>query len=158
MTDPTLRHNHRCMTQPGGVNQGGLTPGGHRSGLDPIPYAVLLVALLISGVTASYVGWATRAKDHARFTDQVNHTQATIRRRIDLYVSMLRASVGLFAVNRDVDRAAFAEYTRQLDIPDNYPGLQGIGFALRVPPAQADEVQVALRDALGTPAVDADVH
>jgi len=144
VTNSALRHNRPCMTQAGGVNQGGLTPGSSRSGLDPVPYAVLLVALLISGAAAAYVGWATRAKDQVRFTEQVNHAHATVRRRIDLYVSMLRASAGLFAVNGDVDRAAFAEYTRQIDIRGNYPGLQGIGFALRVPPADADPVRARL--------------
>jgi signal transduction histidine kinase len=139
------------MTQAGEANQGGPPIGGPRGGLGFIPYAVLALSVLISGVAAAYVGWAARARDEARFREQVEHADTTIRRRIDTYVSMLRSAAGLFAVNPDVNRAGFAEYVSRIDLRKNYPGLQGIGFSLRIPAGQDDEVRARLAREWGRP-------
>ena len=144
------------MTQAGEADQGRLTaetaPGGRRRrGLDFIPYAVLALGVLTSGVAAAYVAYAARAKDQARFNEQVEHAETSIRSRIDTSVSMLRSAAGLFAVKPDVDRAGFADYVSRINLRDNYPGLQGIGFSLRVPADRVNEAAARLGREWGRP-------
>src|SRR4051794_5573251 len=109
--------------QDGGTNQGGSRPATGRGGLGAIPYAVVLLAVVVSIGAAAYVAYAARSKDETVFTEQVKTAHATIHRRLDLYVSTLRSAAGLFAVNPDVTRAEFAEYAGRIDIRNNYPGL-----------------------------------
>jgi signal transduction histidine kinase len=139
------------MTQAGGTNQGRLRAAPARGGLGAIPYAVALLAALISVAASAYVAYATRAKDDVRFKEQVEHAHTTIRRRIDLYVSTLRSAAAAFAVKTDVNRAAFAEYVARVDVRANYPGLQGIGYSLRIPPGKADDARRRLAAEWGRP-------
>jgi signal transduction histidine kinase len=71
--------------------------------------------------------------------------------RLVLYVSTLRAAAGFFAVNPDATRAKFLEYTAPLRLRETYPGLQGVGFSLRIPPGQADAAARRLAGEWGRP-------
>ena len=99
-----------------------------------IPYLVLAVSLLLSGVVALYVARSTAAKDRARFESAVERTATAIRQRIETYVNLLHGEAGLFDMDTPIDRTAFSRYFGRLQVRERYPGIQGIGVSMRVNP------------------------
>jgi signal transduction histidine kinase len=88
-----------------------------------------------AGVTF-YVWFSVRARDQLRFQNAVEDLQISLQRRLETYLALLRATAGLFAGSEDVTRQEFAAFVEQLNLPDRYPGVQGIGFSIRVSAAE----------------------
>ncbi|TCS36528.1 diguanylate cyclase (GGDEF)-like protein [Paucimonas lemoignei] len=61
-----------------------------------------------------------------------------IEKRLSLYQQVLKGTIGLFAVNGEVSRESFRTYINALGLLENYPGIEGIGFSVVVPPSQKD--------------------
>lgn len=94
----------------------------------------LSLALTAAG---TYTGLrTTRARDQLRFQSAVYRTQVLIENRMESYISLLRATSGLFAVDESVSHEDFRAFLRPLDVPHRYPGVQGIGFSRRIAPPQ----------------------
>ncbi|PPS44179.1 CHASE domain-containing protein [Chroococcidiopsis sp. TS-821] len=110
-----------------------------------IPYFVLVVTLLLTGMATYYVALTARTKDQLRFDNAVERTKDDIQNRLDTYISLLRSGSGLFAASDAVTRADFRAYVNQLQLRDRYPGIQGIGFSVRVSAAQKDALIAELR-------------
>ncbi|WP_445504425.1 CHASE domain-containing protein [Microvirga sp. G4-2] len=109
------------------------------------------VATLLGGVTASVLValslWnIIDARDRVSFERRVDQAQDGIRDRLNTYVTLLRAGVGLFNANGlDVDRAGFRAFTAGLRLKNDYPGIQGIGFSTRVGADERDAFVMAQR-------------
>jgi PAS domain S-box-containing protein len=103
-----------------------------------IPYFVLAIALLITALSTYYVATTTKAKDRLRFDNVVRDTHEDIQNRLDTYITLLRATSGLFAATGEVSRDEFRAFVNRLRLPQRYPGIQGIGFAERVMPQEKD--------------------
>jgi len=110
-----------------------------------IPYFVLVVTLLLTGIATYYVSLTARTKDQLRFNNAVERTKDDIQNRLDTYISLLRSGSGLFAASDSVTRADFQAYVEQLELRDRYPGIQGIGFSVKVTSAQKDALITELR-------------
>lgn len=96
-------------------------------------WVVLLCSLLLTGL-----GWYVsnrfvthRASD--RFYFRTEDVQSAVRQRLLEYEQVLRGGVGLFRASQSVGRQRWREYVRTLRIDEYYPGIQGIGFSLRIP-------------------------
>ncbi|MEC4815390.1 MAG: CHASE domain-containing protein [Scytonema sp. PMC 1069.18] len=106
-------------------------------GRSRIPYLVLAIALVLTGLATSYLVTTTQAKDRLRFQNAVNRTQNTIENRLDTYIALLQATSGLFAAtNERVSREQFLTFVDRLRLKDRYRGIQGIGFSMRVRPEE----------------------
>lgn len=100
-----------------------------------IPCAVLVLASLAS--------WQLWKKERAEieqvlqgeFDARVRETVSLFRERMLAYEQALRATHGLFLTSETVQRGDFQSFVANLRI-QNHPGLQGMGFALIVPPAE----------------------
>lgn len=90
------------------------------------------------------VGDATRAA-RERFDFKVGEARFAIDQRLLAYEHVLRGAVGLFAASDEVRRDEWRTYVRQLDIDKYYPGIQGIGFSLRIPPGRKAGHLAAIR-------------
>ncbi|WRH67198.1 MAG: CHASE domain-containing protein [Planktothrix sp. GU0601_MAG3] len=77
-------------------------------------------------------------------------TENLIRDRVKTYIALLRAGSGLFATHDPVDRETFRAYMEQLKLRAEYPGIQGIGFTIRVQPSEKDQL-IARMKAEGIP-------
>jgi len=99
-----------------------------------IPYGVLGGALIVTFVATLYVHRTTQAKDRARFDNSVRQVGTTLQNRLDTHVALLRAGTGLFAASTSVEPDEFHKFVSQLDLPNHYPGIQGIGFSLKLQP------------------------
>jgi PAS domain S-box-containing protein len=68
-----------------------------------------------------------------RFETQVRETAAAIESRMHTYVQTLYQTRGFFQTRGIPTRREFATYIRSVNITSNYPGIQGIGFTIKVP-------------------------
>jgi PAS domain S-box-containing protein len=113
---------------------------------------VLLVSLATTVISAIYVYTTTYQRNRQRFEYAVDETRDEIIARIDAYVGAMRGAAGLFAANEIVTRPQFRSYVERLDLQQRYPGAQGIGFSLRIPPdgeqAVVDELRASVKPAL----------
>src|SRR6266550_3057478 len=112
-----------------------------------IPYGVLGGALIVTFVAALYVHRTTQAKDRARFENSVRQVSTTLQNRLDTHVALLRAGTGLFAASNSVEPDEFRRFVNQLDLPNHYPGIQGIGFSLKLQPEQRKQLTERMRKA-----------
>ena len=109
-------------------------------------FGVASTLSLLLSAALTWSAWAGAvARDRARFESEVARTQAAIDARLELYVGVLRAGVGLVAANDGLSAEAFRAFARRVDLPAYYPGAQGIGFAQRVPSAERDSRLEELR-------------
>jgi len=111
-----------------------------------IPYAVLGGALIVTFLAALYIHRTAQAKDRARFESSVQQISTTLDNRMDTYVALLRASTGLFAASHAVEQDEFRRFVNQLDLSRHYPGIQGIGFSVRLRPDERNQLVETMRD------------
>jgi PAS domain S-box-containing protein len=112
-----------------------------------IPVAVLGGTLLLTGIASFYVQKAVAAKDQVRFERSVQEIHGAIDGRLETYVSLLRAGTGLFAASNSVEPDEFRKFVAQLDLTRHYPGIQGIGFSVRLTQDQKDLLTTKMRQA-----------
>jgi signal transduction histidine kinase/CheY-like chemotaxis protein len=119
------------------------------TGRQQAPLLVLLATLLLSAVAAVYVWHTSAASQAMRFENAANNSEDDIREilqsRIDNYVTLLRGTSGLFAVDRSVGPAEFSAYVDRLMLREKYPDTRGIGYAQRVGKADRDQVESQFR-------------
>ena len=112
-----------------------------------------LVAAVCLTATAS-VWWGARgaaerdatADFDYRARELVNH----IAVRMQAYVQVLYGVQGLFASSDFVGRAEFHTYVERLELNQNFPGMQGVGYMRLVPAAQLPD-HIAMVQAEGFP-------
>ncbi len=64
-----------------------------------------------------------------RFDDRVHMIKTAIEARTHAYEQVLRGGIGLLHASASVTRGEWHDYFTDLDLEQNYPGIQGIGFA-----------------------------
>src|SRR5581483_11672782 len=101
-------------------------------------------ALLIGlGLTAftTYLVWSLATfREQTHFDTEVRQVENNLRERIETYLALLRGTAGFVAGTGKFDRAQFSEYVATLAIRKRYPGLQGIGFSLRLRPGELPQI------------------
>ena len=115
-----------------------------------VPYLVLLGTLILTAIATYYVESTARNQDRLQFNASAQQTENLIRDRVKTYIALLRAGSGLFASHDTVDREEFRTYMEQLKLRREYPGIQGIGFTIRVRPSEKDQL-IARMKAEGIP-------
>ena len=101
-----------------------------------LPFLVLIVSLIVT-----HQLWQHEQQDamqylQAEFDARVSDAATSVEKRMATYEQVLRGAKGLFAASISVERDEFHEYVNALRLEENYPGIQGVGFALIVPPQQ----------------------
>lgn len=109
------------------------------------PWAVLLGCLAVS--VAGWQAYATQADTQAadRFATEVDRIERQIASRMTDYEELLRGASGLFAASGTVGRDAFRAYVERLNIERRLPGIQGLGYARMVAPAELEAHEAAVR-------------
>ena len=103
------------------------------------PTAVLLTGLVLTLIAAYYASRTIQLRTRAQFETAALRTRATIRTRFEVYEALLRGTAGFLAVEKDVTEDRFRNYIGRLRILESYPGVQGIGFAPRVPAPEKEQ-------------------
>src|SRR5688572_4995548 len=100
--------------------------------------AALLLLALCLGATA--LGWhhvrvQAQAAEQARFELGVERAKLAVLERLGRCGAALRGAQSLYAASKSVERDEWAAYIGGLSIEQNYPGLQGMSYVVRVPAA-----------------------
>ncbi len=108
------------------------------------PIIVFVTGLLLTGELAWLTWSRSHVRDTARFNNAVQRTTASIESKVAVYMSLLRASVGYMVASPSATADSFHAFAQSIDLPTNFPGVQGIGFAQRV---RAEEMSAFLATA-----------
>ena len=96
------------------------------------PWLALALGLVVTALLAYSLHRSDYIHDHARFSNDVRQTEDDLERRIETYVNLLRASRELFYFNENITKAEFSRFINGLKIRQRYPGIQGVGFTVKV--------------------------
>ncbi len=110
-----------------------------------IPYFVLVVTVLLTALASYTVDQTSKSKEKLRFENAIERTVGSIEKRIETYVDLLRAARGLFAANQTVSREQFHQFVYNLELPERYPGIQGIGFSVQVNPEETERILTEIK-------------
>lgn len=100
------------------------------------PLTVLVICLISTSLFTYFIHSTIQANQKIKFEAKSNQISDAIHDRFSIYVSALYGGRGLFEASVFVDRNEFKEYVSSLNIQENYPGIQGIGFSLYIPNAE----------------------
>ena len=97
-------------------------------------WLILGLSLLATGVASHLVARDQTAREHLRFSEHTAGMVRAINRRMTVYQNLLIQTGALWRAEPDrrPDVAAWGRYVEALDLPRRYPGIQGVGLALRV--------------------------
>lgn len=107
------------------------------------PWVVLLSSVALTLAAAAIVSRTARERDEGRFRNAMQATDDRIIGRTNVYITSLRGGVALFAASDAVTQVEFRRYVERLDIQSTFPGIQGIGYSVRLQrglPGDRDEV------------------
>lgn len=99
---------------------------------------VVLVGLLLTIFASYYAARSNRMRSHSEFDAAVQHARATIQQRLESYVALLRGTAGFLSASSNISRAEFRTYVDRLGLASNYPGVQGIGWSIRIAPEERE--------------------
>ncbi|MCC6657434.1 MAG: CHASE domain-containing protein [Rhodocyclaceae bacterium] len=117
-------------------------------------------AVLLLSLACTLIGWQFAARlVEARAKTELDAAAASIenaiRRRMTAYEQVLHAGAALFAASGKVERAEWRDFVAHLKIDQHFPGIQGIGFAQHIAPAElAAHVRAVRADVLTQPGTE----
>lgn len=88
-----------------------------------------------------------------RFDNLVNDVESDIKFRIQTYLNALTQAQSMFLIKKDIDRNVFRDYVKSLHFTEQYPGILGIGFSLKLSPTELSKHITKMREA-GFPAYE----
>lgn len=103
-----------------------------------VPYCVLVVTLLLSLVAAHSVANLNETRERIRFGRVAEQTRLQLQQIINGYLNVLDGLRGLVNARLTMDRPQFEAYLEPVRLRENYPGVQGLGIAVRVRPDQKE--------------------
>ncbi len=106
--------------------------------------------ILFAGLTLSLWAWwfthqAVVRQVEVLFESRSDRIAAAARDRMLAYEQVLRGGVALFLASDDVTREDWHHYVSELRVDRYYPGIQGLGFAIRLTPDQVVPHEATVR-------------
>lgn len=94
------------------------------------PYFVLLVGLMLTLLGSYFASQLVQLDSRADFEADAQQVQSTVHTRLEAYIALLRGGAALAAVQTQMTREQFHVYVARLRIPENYPGIRGMGLSV----------------------------
>ncbi|MEO5339756.1 MAG: CHASE domain-containing protein [Magnetococcus sp. MYC-9] len=116
-----------------------------RSVLAQLPWWVLAIGLAATFLLYRFAWNAAHDSVQEDFEFQAREITLRIQQRMATYEQMLWGVHGLFDAVGPVDRQSFRAFVNSLQLGRNYPGIQGVGFAVHLPAEQKEEHLAAIR-------------
>ncbi len=101
-----------------------------------IAWIVLLASLAVTFFAWYFARGVTQERANDRFVFRSQAIESTLLDRLHDYAFLLHSGAGLFAGSEEVTRAEWRTYVTALQIYKHYPGIQGLGFAKMILPAE----------------------
>ena len=108
-------------------------------------WIILFVSIVLTAVAYLISSKFVRERTMDRFQFRANEIEHAIKDRLSVYEQVLWSGVGLMYASDNVTRKEFAKFVETVDIDNQWPGIQGIGFSVPVKPedkqAHIDEIR-----------------
>lgn len=101
-----------------------------------LPYLTLALGMLFTFLVSYYFSRLAETQDHGRFRSAVQEIDDRVKTKVLTSIALLRAGTGLFNASENVTQREFDRFVEQIELSKNYPGIQGIGFSLRIRPEE----------------------
>src|SRR5450830_1146403 len=106
--------------------------------------------ILIAGLSISYIVWTISLRNHedvdkARFVSTSELISTSLAKRMNSNEQILRGGAALFSMNNSTSREQWRTYVSSLRLDETSPGIQGVGFVLRVPDGEKATHTVKIR-------------
>jgi PAS domain S-box-containing protein len=108
---------------------------------------VFLAALIVTYVVADNVERSAENELEATFNYRARDLTASLVRRMAVYEQVLQGARGFLRGSVAVSQQEFADYYAILRLNERFPGIQALGIATIVPPAQLEAHVAAMRAA-----------
>ena len=108
---------------------------------------VFLASLIVTWVVANKVERSAENELEASFNYRARDLTASVVRRMAVYEQVLQGTRGFLRGSVDISQGDFADYYALLRLNQSFPGIQALGIATIVPPAQLDAHVSAMRAA-----------
>lgn len=112
------------------------------------PVIILAAGLVFTFLVSRHLADVAEAEDQANFISLVKQIHNSIEGRIETHTALLRAGTGLFAASETVEPDEFKSFVDNLELPENYPGIFGIGYSVRLTPQEKDRLIASSKRAL----------
>ena len=99
-------------------------------------WIVLLFGFVVTGVAWYTSNEFVNENAELRFETRTIEISKAFSARMAEYEQVLWGGIGLFWASREVDRKEFKLYVDTLDLQENWPGIQGLGFSVPLTPKQ----------------------
>jgi diguanylate cyclase (GGDEF)-like protein/PAS domain S-box-containing protein len=114
--------------------------------------AIVLPTIVALTLSVAAGGFTIARLDDAReqalknaFTYETGELTLKIEERLKAYRQVLRGTRALFAASQEVTRREWQDYVDALRLYADYPGIQGVGFAVPVPASQLTHHEQRIR-------------
>ncbi|HVL57163.1 MAG TPA: CHASE domain-containing protein [Burkholderiaceae bacterium] len=110
------------------------------------PLATFAAGLVTTIAVAALLWTTATERDSEAFHAAARDAENAIVTRVETSVALLRGAAGLFSSAAPaIDAAAFRRYVARLQLREQYPGILGIGYTLRIAPGQRAAVEQRIR-------------
>ena len=101
-----------------------------------VAWIVLLLGISLSAVNSYYVKRDIEQKAIESLGFAADQVMTRIEERLDAYALVLRGAAGLFYASEYISRSEWRSYYSVLEVSESITGVQGVGFAVLIPPDQ----------------------
>lgn len=96
-----------------------------------LPVVILLGVAAVGAAMTLFVNAAAHGASQSRFELVATEAANRLTQRIDQHILLLKVTAAqLMTSSRPLDRNDYKSFFEAVDVPNNYPGVLGIGFAL----------------------------
>ena len=117
------RHTHQTALPPASIDAAG------SMGLSMV---VLISGVLLSLWAGQRIGVTIENQAQERFDRLTLRLENSIRQRFAVPLFGLRGAHGIHNANENIDRATFRNYVRAINVDQQFPGVRGFGYIVRV--------------------------
>ena len=127
------RYFMRAVQSPEATSASSIQPSRTTRRRTVLVIAVFLFFDAVALYSSLSVGSLNDRRIEQAFRAEVEDIQRRIENRLSTYSDILHAARGLFEASSEVERDEWRSFILGQHIPDRFPGLQGVGYALVVP-------------------------
>ena len=111
----------------------------------PAALGVFLLAMFLTVAVTLFAVQSTREQERAAFEALTGRVQTAIVQRMQTYTNLMYAGRAYLLGSGEVSRSDWQDFVTALDIESRFPGIQGLGFAIRIPPGELAEKVAQVR-------------
>jgi len=108
-------------------------------------WLMLSLALIIVVIIKQQLTTNLQATAEHHFKTVVSQQAQVLLARMHDYEQVLLGAAGLFAASSEVNREEWRIYVESLQLARSLPGIQGVGYAIMVPPDKKEQHEASMR-------------